>query len=420
MEIKAPRGTSDILPEKAGIWQFLERRAISLFERYGYRRIITPIFEYTELFRQGIGESTDIVQKEMYTFRDRRGRSLTLRPEATAPVVRAFLEHDLLKHSQPVKLYYIGPMFRYERPQAGRYREFWQIGVEAIGSLDPALDGEVILLLMHYLKDVGLKHLQLHLNSMGCFKCRPSFTESLEGYLQPRIGEFCSDCKRRIKLNPLRVFDCKKEACQNLLSNAPRILDHLCEDCKVHFHEVQEYLKMMDLNHVINPSLVRGLDYYTRTTFEVISPHLGAQNALGGGGRYDNLVEGCGGPPTPATGFALGTERVAMALEKEGVSLPKDSTLDVFLAIVGRDQKPDGFALLSRIREEDIAADMDYGGRSLKGQMKLADKLGVSYALFLGSKELGRGVCRIRDMKTGEQVEVKLEEVPKWLKIHLK
>lgn len=419
MEVKAPRGTSDILPEAAGKRQFVEEVAIKLFEQYGYRRIITPVFERTELFRRAIGESTEIVQKEMYTFLDRAKRSMTLRPEATASVVRAFIEHKLFKQTQPMKFYYLGPMFRYERPQAGRYREFWQLGIEAIGSADPAIDAECILLLIHYLKSIGLKNLEMHLNSMGCPDCRQPFIQSLRQYLKSHLTALCPDCQSREEINPLRVFDCKKTNCQAQLKEAPLISDYWCEPCQNHFTVIQKYLNEIGLEFVLNPALVRGFDYYTKTTFEVRSPYLGAQNALGGGGRYDGLIEEYGGPPTPAIGFALGTERILLALEAEKVPLPARSPIQVFLAIVDKEAKITGFQLLYELRKEGIVTDMDYGQRTLKAQLKLADKLGAAYTVFLGPDELTRQVCQVKEMASGEQKEVKLEKVTEYLKSQL-
>jgi histidyl-tRNA synthetase len=419
MEVKAPRGTYDVLPAQAKNWYRLEEKAVSLFERYGYARIVTPTFEHTELFKRGIGESTDIVQKEMYTFKDKSGRSLTLRPEGTAPVVRAYLEHNLSSHSLPIKLYYLGSMFRYERPQAGRYREFWQVGVEAMGSMDSALDAEVILLLVHYLQDVGLKDLTLFINSMGCLECRPRFISEL----REKLGDFkellCPDCKRRIEQNPLRVFDCKKDKCRKALREILPISDYLCSFCSDHFQSVQRFLREVNISFELNPWLVRGFDYYTRTTFEVVSGHLGAQNALGGGGRYDELVKEFGGTPTPAIGFAIGLERVLLALFKEKGQDSQLSKTKVFLAALGDKSRQKAFNLLYRLRIEEISADMDYQNRSLKSQMKLADKHGATFTLLLGSDELERGICGIRDMETGVQEEVSLDECVNWLKINL-
>lgn len=410
-EVRAPRGTFDILPEAARKRQFVEEIATRLFEEYGYRRIITPVFEHTELFTRAIGEATEIVEKEMYTFEDKAGRSLTLRPEATAPVVRAFIEHKLHSQGLLVKLYYIGPMFRYERPQAGRFREFWQLGVEAMGSIDPAVDAEVVLLLVHYLQRLGLTRLELIINSMGCPECRSTFSEELQRYLLANLSKFCQDCQKRAHINPLRVFDCKKETCRAELQRAPRISDYWCESCRKHFDRVQEYLRIAGGEYLIDTSLVRGFDYYTRTTFEVRSPLLGAQNALGGGGRYDRLVEDYGGSPTPAIGFAVGTERVLLTLEKEGISLPTKLPLQVFVAAVDENVRREAFKLLFDFRRAGISADMDYAGRSLKGQLKLANKLGVSHTVVLGPDEAVRGSCQLRDMKSAEQREVDTDKV---------
>jgi histidyl-tRNA synthetase len=410
-ELKAPRGTFDILPEAARKRQFVEEIAARLFEEYGYRRIITPVFEHTELFTRAIGEATEIVEKEMYSFEDKAGRSLSLRPEATAPVVRAFIEHRMHNLGLPVKLYYMGPMFRYERPQAGRFREFWQLGVEAMGSIDPAIDAEVVLLLVHYLQRLELGELELIINSMGCPECRPSFAEELQKYLFAHLSKFCADCQKRAHANPLRVFDCKRETCRAELREAPLISNYWCETCLAHFEKVQEYLRAAEVEFAIETSLVRGFDYYTRTTFEVRSPLLGAQNALGGGGRYDKLIEDYGGPDTPAIGFAIGTERVLLALDKEGVSLPSKLVTEAFVATVDESARNEGFKLLFDFHRAGISADMDYLGRSLKGQLKLADRLGVSYAVVLGPDEVARGNCQLRDMKTGEQREASLKQV---------
>lgn len=416
METKAPRGTYDIMPERAKNWYELQEKAISLFERYGYARIVTPTFEHTELFTRGIGEATDIVQKEMYTFEDKSERSLTLRPEGTAPVVRAYLQHNLQSRPLPVKLYYIGQMFRYERPQAGRYREFWQLGVEAMGSQDPALDAEVILLLVHYLKDIGLEDLTLYINSMGCSECRPSFVEVIRERLSGARDILCKDCVRRIQENPLRVFDCKREQCQSALKQMPCISDYLCSDCLLHFNSVQKYLNQVGVLFELNPSLVRGFDYYTKTTFEVVSETLGAQNALGGGGRYDQLIEEFGGSATPAIGFAIGIERVLLAISKKIPSDSKWLKTEVFLTALGNESRQKVFELQHQLRKERISADMDFQDRSLKSQMKFANKRGADFAVIVGSDELERGVCSIRDMESGVQEEVSLDNCVIWLK----
>ena len=416
MKYKAPRGTRDFLPEATSGFQHLQRVAQDLFERYGYKLIITPTFEQTELFIRGIGEATDIVQKEMYTFKDRRGRSLTLRPEGTAPVVRAYLEHNLGKFDQLVKLYYSCAMYRYERPQAGRYREFWQIGVEALGSLDPTLDAEIIYLSHDYLKRVGVGRLDILLNSMGCRKCRPAFTAHLKNYLALETEKFCSDCQRRLKINPLRVFDCQNESCQIILEKAPVVTDYLCGDCEQHFKAVRKHLKTINLKFMFSPKLVRGFDYYTKTTFEIQSPHLGAQNALGGGGRYDYLVEEYGGPPTPAIGFALGVERIIMALKNEG-SVPAGNLRPLlFLILLGDEAKGVGIKLLFSLRDAGIAVETTYDQKSLKAQLRTADKLKASYAGIIGSQELKENFLTLKDMRSGEQLKMPFKEAPQWLK----
>ncbi len=408
-----------MLPQKARNWYRLEEKAVSLFERYGYARIVTPTFEHTELFKRGIGESTEIVQKEMYTFEDKSGRSLTLRPEGTAPIVRAYLQHNLSTRPLPAKLYYMGPMFRYERPQAGRCREFWQVGIEAVGSSAPALDAEVILLLMHYLKEVGLKDLSLYINSMGCLECRPKFVSEIGEKLAGYEDLLCSDCRRRVEQNPLRVFDCKKQQCRAALNKIPQISDFLCSPCSDHFTAVQSFLKEVDIGFELNPRLVRGFDYYTKTTFEVTSKYLGAQNALGGGGRYDELVQEFGGAPTPAIGFAVGLDRVLLALSKETGQSRQPARTKVFLVAVGEESKQKTFSLLHKIRTQGISADMDFQDRSLKSQMRLADKRGAAFTIILGSDELDQGVCGIRDMTTSVQEEVSLDECINWLKTKL-
>lgn len=415
MRFSAPKGTTDILPDLAIKWQYLERKASDMFEAYEYEPIINPIFEHTEVFQRGIGSSTDIVQKEMYTFEDKGGRSLTLRPEGTAPVIRAYVQNNMNQLPQPVKLYYAGPMFRYERPQAGRYRQFFQIGVEAIGSDDPAIDAENILLMINYFKSVGLKELTLYINSMGCEKDRPRYIELLKEYAHAHEEELCKDCRKRIEMNPLRLFDCKNESCQLIMSDAPKIIDYLDEDCKNHFNAVRHYLDMQGVAYIIKPELVRGLDYYTKTTFEVVSPLLGAQNAIGGGGRYNKLVEEFGGPPTPGIGFAIGVERLTIAVEKEGVFQAMEEKTDVFIAVADKTAKLPAINLLYTIRGAGIAADVDYMGRSLKGQLKYANKKGFRFTIFLGPQELETGVVQVKDMKTSEQYDVKLNELVDWL-----
>lgn len=410
-EYRAPRGTADFLPKKAARLHYLDAKAAEMFERYGYRRIITPTFEETDLFRRSIGESSDIVRKEMYTFTDRSGRSLTLRPEATAPVVRAFIEHNLQAEIQPVKLYYIGSMYRYERPQAGRYREFWQLGLEALGSEQPLIDAEVIVLLIDYLNSVGLKDTQLLLGSMGDDKCRIPYTEKLRRELEPKAEAMCPDCRERLKVNSLRVFDCKNKACIAILAEAPKITDNLCDECREHLMHVEKLLTVAGLKYRLDPTLVRGFDYYSRTTFEIRSPLLGAQNALGGGGRYDGLVAQYGGPSTPAIGFALGVERILLALEAEKVELDIKINPDVFIAVIDDSSKEAAFKVLLELRRSGLAAETDFNGRSLRAQMKLANKLAAVFTIILGPDELKEDQAVIREMATGDEQKIALDKI---------
>lgn len=417
-QYRVPRGTSDLLPETAEVWHFLEETARTVFEGAGYQPIETPMFEHTALFSRGIGEGTDIVRKEMYTFSDRAGRSLTLRPEGTAPVVRAYCEHKMYGGPQPVKLYYWGSMFRYERPQAGRSRQFWQTGIEVMGAAGSMVDAEVIVLLMQYLRAIGLTDLHLELNSMGCPNDRPGYVDALRMAMVGKAG-FCEDCVRRIEENPLRVFDCKEPGCVSLVADAPKITDHLDPECRRHFEEVKNYLGAAGERFALKPTLVRGFDYYTRTAFEVTSPHLGAQSALGGGGRYDGLVEMFGGPQTPGIGFAIGIERVAMALAKEGVALPAAGGIEVLVVIVSDGERLEAFKLLNRLRKAGVACDADFLGRSVKTQMKGADRRGASVTVILGPEELARGRAVVRTMGSGEEKEVALDDVVSGVKAEL-
>ncbi|SMB98842.1 histidyl-tRNA synthetase [Thermanaeromonas toyohensis ToBE] len=411
MLTQRPRGTEDILPGDSEKWHYIEEMARSLCRLYGYREIRTPIFEHTELFQRGVGDTTDIVEKEMYTFLDRSERSLTLRPEGTAPVVRAFLEHRLYSGMLPVKLFYLGPMFRYGRPQAGRLRQFHQFGVEVFGSRDPSLDAEVISLAMDYYQRLGLKGLELHINSVGCPSCRSLHREKLKSYLKDKLKAFCTTCQDRFERNPLRIFDCKSPECQKLLKGAPTITSSLCPDCSQHFKEVLRYLKELDIPYLLDENLVRGLDYYTNTAFEIVAPGLGAQSSIGGGGRYDGLVEACGGPSIPGIGFGLGLERTLLALEAQNKEIKVDSGIEVVVATVGEGLETAALKLLSLLREHNIAADKDYLGRSLKAQMKYAHRYPARLVIILGQEELARGQATVRNLKTGEQKEVPWEDL---------
>ncbi len=401
----APRGTQDILPDTSHLWLYLESQWREICTRYGYREIRTPIFEETELFIRSIGEVTDIVSKEMYTFRDRAGRSLTLKPEGTAPVVRAYLEHNLHTTGGVVRLFYITPIFRYERPQKGRYRQAHQFGAEILGAAAPMADAELLAMVMHFFHALGIpdERIELHLNTIGCPKCRPAYRDALQAFGRANLVQLCRACQERVERNPLRMLDCKEPACQKVLANAPTIDPYLCEECRAHFEELQTLLKRLDVPSVRDHRLVRGFDYYTRTTFEVQAQGLGAQNALCGGGRYDGLVEECGGPPTPALGVGIGIERTLMVLQALGAPLPEAPRPFVFVIAVGDSARPAALQLAQQLRLAGIATDLDLGGRSLKAQMRLADRSGARYALILGDAELATETVTLRDLQTHEQ-----------------
>ncbi len=411
MKYSRQRGTRDILPSEIRTWQFIEDKARSVFESYNYAEIRTPIFEATELFTRSIGESTDIVGKEMYTFVDKGERSITLRPEETAPVVRAAIENNLFGQNELVKLYYLGPMFRYERPQAGRMRQFYQAGVEVFGSSDPLIDVEVIDLGVRYFKEIGLKDLEVDVNSVGCAKCRPKYKEELKKYLQSKTSELCKTCKARIEKNTLRVLDCKDPGCQKVIEKAPWSGDFLCEECKPNFDAVLKLLGRFDIKYKINKRLVRGLDYYTRTTFEIISKSLGAQNAVCGGGRYDTLVEELGGKSTPAVGFAIGLDRLVMLFGDRDIGTSEEQGLQVYICALGEQAKLKAFEVLKNLRKMGVKADMDYQGRSLNSQLKTADKTGAKFAIIIGEDELKNGLAVIKSMKEKTQEKVKFEEI---------
>ncbi len=411
MFIKVPKGTQDILPEDISKWYYVEGVIKEILNKYGYKEIRTPFFEYTDLFVRGIGESTDIVTKEMFTFPDRKGRSLTLRPEGTAPVVRAYLENSMERISKAIKLFYLGPMFRCEKPQAGRFRQFNQFGIEVIGTKSSAADAEVILTVLDVYKKLGLKSLEILINSVGCKKCRVDYIQKLKKYLKDKKGFLCSECKERYDKNPLRVLDCKKDSCKKNIEQAPLIIENLCQECESHFSEVKSYLDNQKIVFHEDPRLVRGLDYYTKTAFEIISGGLGAQNAIGGGGRYDDLVEELGGKPTPAVGFAAGIERMIIAIDQQKVEWPVEKRLDIFVAKVNEKNKDTAFRLLQKIRNTGLSADMDYSGGSLKSQMRIANKIRARYTIIVGEEELSKNMVILRNMQTKEQKEVQIDNL---------
>ena len=407
-----PRGTRDILPGEIRLWQFLEEKIREVSWKYGYGEIRPPIFEHTEVFTRSVGEDTDIVSKEMYTFTDPGGKhSLTLRPEGTAPVVRAYLENNLHAEPRPVKLYYYGPMFRHDRPQAGRYRQFYQYGVECFGSYHPSSDVEVIALTMDLLEKLGLQEVRLEINSVGCKECRPAYREKLQDALESWEKELCRDCRTRLHKNPLRVLDCKEDRCRELTQNAPQMVDHLCTDCREHYRGVKKLLEAQGISFNENPRLVRGLDYYTRTAFEFISAELGAQDSIGGGGRYDDLVEHMGGPSIPAVGVALGIERLLLSLT--GTSQLEEERASFYVAVSGDEMLPEAFRVAEICRGAGSVAEVEITGRSLKAQMKYAGKKGFSHVLIIGEEEKAREEVTMRNMITGEQVEVPVTELNK-------
>ena len=413
---KAPRGTFDILPQEHAYWKYVEEKAASLCQLYGYQPLSTPIFEDAQVFTKTVAGGTDIVDKEMYIFEDKSGQELALRAEGTAPVCRAYLEHGLFNLPQPVKLCYIGPAFRYERPQSGRYRQHHQFGFEALGEADPALDAEVIEMASHFFHSLGLSQFIIQLNSIGCKVCRPGYLEVLKQHYSDHINRLCPDCEVRLVKNPLRLLDCRKTTCQEIAEAAPQITDYLCHECQLHFQSVREYLGVLGIPFGLNPRLVRGLDYYTRTVFEVEPQSNGGQSALGGGGRYDNLIEELGGKPTPAVGFATGLERIILNLKRQKLDIPALPRPDVFIASLSGEAKTAAIKLASELREAGIAVIVATGDKSLKGQMRQADSLGIAYALIIGKQELSQGNVIWRNMGSGEQKTISLAEIARFLK----
>ena len=419
MQYQAPTGTQDILPEDQPYWRYVIARLRHIVEQYGFQEIDVPMFEDTSLFARGVGEATDIVEKEMYTFEDRGGRSLTLRPEFTAGLMRAYVEHGMHVRPSPVKLYSIGPIFRYERPQAGRYRQHTQLDVEIVGEQDPATDLEIMSVAWHIYADLGFRGLSFQLNSNGCPQCKPDYTKVLRAYYQDHQDTICDDCKRRLLTNPLRLLDCKQPQCQPVMAGAPHITDHLCAGCADHFATLRTYLDDLDRPYVLNHRLVRGLDYYTKTVFEVWVEGIGAQSSVCGGGRYDGLIELLGGPPTPAVGFATGIERIILTLKNQGIEpLPLPGP-QVFLAHLGEAAKRAAIRLLDQLRQADVGAVMGFGDRSLKAQLRQAGRQGMAYVLVLGEDELAAGQVTVRDMAQGQQERVAQDGIVAWLQDHL-
>lgn len=408
MSIKAIRGFKDVLPAEIGWWKKVEDTAARILDNFGYKELRVPIVERTELFARSIGKDTDIVEKEMYSFSDRRGESLTLRPEVTAGAVRALIEHNLAADGRPVKFYSTGPIFRYERPQKGRQRQFYQLNVEAYNVAHPYIDAEMIILWTRILEEVGLKDVETHINSLGCSKCRPAYNQRLQNFIKDRLETLCPDCQRRYRTNPLRVLDCKSRGCAETVQKAPLMLDGLCPECQEHFDSVQKALTSVSVPFVVAPRLVRGLDYYTRTVFEAQTGKLGAQNAVGGGGRYDNLVKNLGGPDIAGIGFAMGMERLIMLLSEDQDLASKGP--DLFMASLDETAQELAFKLTNDIRGRGFWVEMEYTPASLKSRMKRAGKLGAEWVLILGPEEMSRGEGILRNMSTGTQEEVSLGE----------
>ena len=405
---KAPRGTADLLPSDSYKRRFLERVLGDTAGSYGFKEIRTPVFEHTELFQRGVGETTDVVQKEMYTFEDNGHRSITLRPEGTAGTVRAFLEHGLFNEPLPQKYYYLTSCYRYEKPQAGRLREFHQFGVEAFGAEGPGQDAEIIALANEIFTFLDLKDIRLEINSIGCKTCRKDFQQALRTYFEGHRDELCETCRDRLERNPMRILDCKVPTCGEIAKGAPKVLDYLCEDCSAHFTTVQKYLRAMGIDFTVNPTIVRGLDYYTKTVFEFVSSSIGAQGTVCGGGRYDGLVEELGGSPTPACGFGMGIERLSLLLDAQGVEIGEDERVDIYVAPASPANAVETMRVVAELRDFGLRAETDVMGRSVKAQMKYANKLGAHYTTIIGDDELKNGAVKVKNMDSGKVSDVSL------------
>ena len=411
MLTNTPKGTKDMLPDQAYKWHYIEEAFADICRRYGFQEIRTPVFEHTELFQRGVGDTTDIVQKEMYTFQDYGKRSITLKPEGTSPVVRAFTEHKLYAGVQPNKFYYNIPCFRYEKPQSGRLREFHQFGIETFGTMDMMADAECISLGYDFLQEMGITDVELRINSVGCPECRKKHREALREFLKPKYDELCDTCKDRFDRNPMRIIDCKSPICQELVAGAPMMIDYLCDDCRDAFEQLKANLDAMGIEYVVDPGIVRGLDYYTKTAFEFVTTKIGAQGTVCGGGRYDKLVEEVGGPSTPGVGFGLGKERLLLTMEACGVEIPEPSGADVFIAVMGDEAKAAGLKLMRELRKQGIAVQMDIMGRNIKNQFKYANRINARKTVVIGQDELEKNSFAIKDMATSQQVNVPMESI---------
>lgn len=406
---KAVKGTKDVLPGEIYKTQYIESTALDVAERFGFKEIRTPVFEHTELFQRGVGDTTDVVQKEMYTFDDKGGRSITLRPEGTAGAARSFLENGLCNETLPQKVCYLTSCYRYEKPQAGRLREFHQFGVECFGAQSPLADAEIISLANTFFKELGVKDLTLEINSIGCPTCRAEYHKALKTYFEGRKDELCDTCKDRLERNPMRILDCKSPVCSEIAKDAPVVLDYLCDECREHFEKVKSYLNAQNIAFKVNPRIVRGLDYYTKTVFEFISESIGAQGTVCGGGRYDGLIEELGGQKTPSLGFGLGIERLMLLMEAQGCEFPKESMPDLFIAALGEKAQLKAVEIANDMREEGFTCLYDVNGRGLRAQMKYANKLGAKYTIVLGDDEVESGIAKLKNMESGEETEIALQ-----------
>ena len=406
--VNAPRGTQDVLPSQSGKWQYIEETARKTAELFGFKEIRFPTFEHTELFCRGVGDTSDVVQKEMYTFEDKGNRSITLRPEGTASTVRTLLTNGLLSEALPLKVYYLTSCFRYEKPQAGRLREFHQFGMECFGSADPIADAQMISSADTFFKTLGIKNLALEINSIGCPECRKHYHEALKAYFESKKSELCETCNGRLDKNPMRILDCKSPICSEIAKDAPVVLDFLCDECKEHFEKVKEYLTLMGISYKVNPTIVRGLDYYTKTVFEFVSNEIGAQGTVCGGGRYDGLVETLGGAKTCALGYALGIERLLLLMQAQNCQFPKENTCEMYIAPMGEKAKCKAVELVSKLRDEGFRAECDLMGRGVKAQMKYANKIGAEFVVVIGDNEIESGNANLKDMNSGIETEISL------------
>ncbi|MBO7186907.1 MAG: histidine--tRNA ligase [Clostridia bacterium] len=410
MMINIPKGTKDCLPQDSAKWQYIEKIARDVASNFGIKEIRTPTFEHTEVFLRGIGDTTDVVNKEMYTFLDKGNRSITLKPEGTAGVARAFVEKGLVSSVMPLKLFYITPCFRYERPQAGRLREFHQFGIEIFGAEKASIDAEVILTARAFFEKLGVTGLKLYINSIGCKKCRAEFNTALKNFLKEELDNMCPTCQERYERNPLRILDCKEEKCKEICAKAPKIIDYLCEDCQNHFNDLKEYLALVGVEYGVNPNIVRGLDYYTKTVFEFVSENIGAQGTVCGGGRYDGLIEEFGGAKVAGVGFGLGLERLILLMESLGLDF-NEKTTDIYFATIGEDAYKKAFVLADDLRRKGISCEIDHMGKSVKAQFKYADKIGAKKVAVIGDDELANGVINLKTMSDGTSRLVKFEDI---------